>query len=35
MQQRDREILEHMVRYCDRVAGYLEKTGSCQESLDK
>lgn len=31
MQQRDREILEHMIRYCDRVAGYLEKLGNSRE----
>ena len=28
MLQRDRDILEHMVRYCDRVAGYLSKLDS-------
>ncbi len=26
MQQRDRDILEHIIRYCDRIAGYLDKT---------
>ena len=31
MQQRDREILEHMIRYCDRVASYLEKLGNSRE----
>ena len=25
MQQRDRDILEHIIRYCDRIAGYLDK----------
>ena len=25
MQQRDRDVLEHMIRYCDRIAGYLNK----------
>ena len=24
MQQRDRDVLEHMIRYCDRIAGYLD-----------
>ena len=22
MQQRDRDVLEHMIRYCDRIAGF-------------
>ena len=25
MQQRDRDILEHIIRYCDRIAGYPDK----------
>ena len=25
MQQRDQDILEHIIRYCDRIAGYLER----------
>jgi len=25
MLQRDRDILEHLVQYCDRIAGYLDK----------
>lgn len=25
MQQRDRDVLEHMIRYCDRIAVYLNK----------
>ena len=33
MQQRDREILEHMIRYCDRVASYLEKLGNSRERI--
>lgn len=28
MQQRDREILEHMIQYCVRVSGYLVKIGN-------
>ena len=25
MQQRDRDILEHIIGYCDRIAGYLDR----------
>ena len=24
MQQRDRDILEHIIGYCDRIAGYAD-----------
>ena len=31
MRQRDRDILEHIVRDCDRITGYIEKLGNSQE----
>lgn len=31
MLQRDRDILEHIIRYCDRVSGYLDQLDNNRE----
>ena len=35
MQQRDREVVEHIIRYCDRIAGYLNKLDNDQDRFMK
>ena len=31
MQQRDRDVVEHIIRYCERIAGYMDKLGNSRE----
>ena len=31
MRQPDRDILEHIIRYCDRIEGYINKLGKSKE----
>lgn len=33
MQRRDQDILEHIISYCDRIAGYIDKLGNNKEAF--